>query len=173
MKVYLRKAEPRDLAAIMEIIGEARVALAQRGIPQWLGESGPNEGQMKQDLEDQTCYVLILEQEIAGVGVVSHEIEEAYEYLLSGAWQPGATSYASIHRFAVSQSHQGKGLALLLLRFLVTAAALVGDVDIRIDTHPANQIMQKVIQRAGFSYVGELALDIPHGERYGYQLWLE
>ncbi|MBL1229815.1 GNAT family N-acetyltransferase [Enterococcus sp. BWB1-3] len=172
MKLYLRQATLEELQQIMTIIETARVELANRKIPQWQAGTGPNEEMLKADILSENCYVLILESELVGIGVISEEKDPAYEQIKNGQWETKAAGYASIHRAAVSSEHQGKGLAVMMLRFLINAAVLKGFVDIRIDTHPKNEIMQKVIQRAGFEFAGEIELEVPDGERYAYQISL-
>jgi RimJ/RimL family protein N-acetyltransferase len=56
------------------------------------------------------------------------------------------------------------------MRGLIETAEGIGYRDIRIDTHPLNEIMQKVILRAGFIYRGMVEFAIPDGKRRAYQL---
>ncbi len=64
----------------------------------------------------------MVEDTLAGVGVLCSEIDPAYEAIFNGSWQPHSqTTYTAIHRVALKSSFQGQGLALVLLRSLVTA----------------------------------------------------
>lgn len=155
MTVYLRKAEPSDLPDILAIIEDGRRTLQKSGIPQWQNGDGPNQEILAKDIDQQTCYILMVEDALAGVGVLCSEIDPAYEAIFNGSWQPHSqTTYTAIHRVALKSSFQGQGLALVLLRSLVTAARLQGATDIRIDTHPQNFAMQHLIKKAGFVYQG-------------------
>ena len=90
----------------------------------------------------------MVEDALAGVGVLCSEIDPAYEAIFNGSWQPHSqTTYTAIHCVALKSSFQGQGLALVLLRSLVTAARLQGATDIRIDTHPQNLVMQHLIKK--------------------------
>ncbi|MHC5218415.1 GNAT family N-acetyltransferase [Enterococcus sp. LJL128] len=169
MKLYMRQAAAADLDEIMAIIEGARRGLALQGIPQWQDGTGPNSEIVKKDMSDTVSYVLMLEDEIVGTGALLTAEDPAYEQIQEGSWDTTASRYVSIHRIAVSDQHQGKGFAVSLIRFLITAARLQGFTDIRIDTHPQNKIMQKVIQQAGFEWRGNILLDVPDGERYAYQ----
>lgn len=172
MVIYLRKAVPNDLSTIMEIILNARQLLHERNIPQWQNGEGPNEEQLAQDITLQRCYVLIVDQEIAGLGIISTDDEVAYKHIKNGRWIETNEFYAAIHRVALSPIYQGKGLALLLMNHLITAARLDNNLDIRIDTHPENKSMQKLIKKVGFTYRGNILLPVPDGERFAYQLLL-
>ncbi|MTD41559.1 GNAT family N-acetyltransferase [Erwinia sp. CPCC 100877] len=173
MATYLKKAELHDLTAIMSIIAEARQLLHDRQVPQWQNGEGPSEAILKKDIQLERCYVLIHEGVIAGLGVISFESELPYESLRNGSWQANSfNSYAVLHRVALGSAFQGKGLAALLMNHLLTAARLTKHFDIRIDTHPKNQAMQRLVKNIGFSYQGEILLPVPDGERLAYQLIL-
>ncbi|EOH98987.1 hypothetical protein UAY_02256 [Enterococcus moraviensis ATCC BAA-383] len=172
MVVYLRKAIPTDLDRIMEIIQSARTLLQEKNIPQWQNGEGPNETQLKHDISMQQCYVLIVDDTIAGLGIISSDSEPPYEQLKNGKWIKTRGHYAVIHRVALDPAYQGRGLALLLMNLLITTARLSNFLDIRIDTHPKNKAMQQLITRAGFSYQGDILLPVADGERVAYQLVL-
>jgi RimJ/RimL family protein N-acetyltransferase len=174
LTVYLRKAEPSDLPDILAIIEDGRRTLQKSGIPQWQNGDGPNQEILAKDIDQQTCYILMVEDTLAGVGVLCSEIDPAYEAIFNGSWQPHSqATYTAIHRVALKSFFQGQGLALVLLRSLVTAARLQGATDIRIDTHPQNLAMQHLIKKAGFVYQGDVILDVNDGERYAYQMILK
>ncbi|MFD2304950.1 GNAT family N-acetyltransferase [Enterococcus termitis] len=172
MTIYLRYAQHDDLPELLQIISSARQLLAEQQIPQWQKGEGPNEEQLTHDIALSQCYVLIIDQKVAGLGVISTDQEPPYENIKNGHWQHLTDSYAVIHRVALNPIYQGKGTALTLMNFLITAARLNGHLDIRIDTHPKNVRMQRLIKKAGFSYRGDLLLPIPDGERLAYQLVL-
>ncbi|MFK4566054.1 GNAT family N-acetyltransferase [Enterococcus sp. UD-01] len=171
MATYLKKAEQCDLTAIMAIITEARLLLQDNQVPQWQNGEGPSETVIKQDIRLGRCYVLVHEESIVGLGVISTESEPPYEALNS--WQVTSNSYAVFHRIALGSAFQGQGLAVLLINQLLTAARLANHLDIRIDTHPKNKAMQRLIKKTGFSFQGEILLPVPDGERYAYQLILK
>ncbi|MCA5011682.1 MULTISPECIES: GNAT family N-acetyltransferase [unclassified Enterococcus] len=172
MATYLRYAQPNDLPELMEIIVRARQLLAEQKIPQWQNGEGPSEKQLISDISLGHCYVLVVDEMIVGLGVISTDKEPPYEQIKNGNWQDTGSSYAVIHRVALHSDHQGRGLALTLMNLLISAARLNGYLDIRIDTHPKNQAMQQLIKKAGFSYQGDILLEAPNGERYAYQLVL-
>ncbi|MBM7690031.1 GNAT family N-acetyltransferase [Enterococcus ureilyticus] len=172
MVVYLRRAVPDDLSTIIEIITYAQKLLYDQNIPQWQNNDGPNQKLLEYDIKLQRCYVLIVDQAIAGLGVLSSEIEEPYEQIKNGQWQLTYGHYMTIHRVALAPFYQGKGFASLLMNYLITTARLNDFRDIRIDTHPQNTAMQRLIEKVGFSYQGEILLPISNGARFAYQMIL-
>ncbi|WP_419348698.1 GNAT family N-acetyltransferase, partial [Acinetobacter baumannii] len=68
----------------------------------------------------------------------------------------------------------GQHLAHQFMTLLITAASIDGAHDVRIDTHPDNLAMQHVIQKAGFTYCGDILIaDDPSPKRFAYQLVLK
>ena len=71
---------------------------------------------------------------------------------------------------ALAESTRGKKLAKPFLEHLLTIAASKNIQDIRIDTYPANEPMEKTIYSAGFTYQGMIEFPFEHGERKAYQI---
>lgn len=170
--VYMRMATKEDLASILTIIEKARASLAKNNIPQWQNGDGPNKAVLQADIQNKQSYVLIAANLVIGVATISTGPEAAYDDLKSGNWLIADSPYVAIHRVAVDPDYQGKGYAFMLLSFLITAARLRNYVDIRIDTHPKNQVMQYVIKKVGFEHRGTIQLAVANGERFAYQLLL-
>lgn len=172
MTTYLRKATNADFPAIKQIINQAKQLLKADGIDQWQ-DGYPDDGVLHEDIAQEISYVLIIDEKIAGTGVIFEEKEPSYENIKEGAWlKTDAPAYASIHRIAISPDFRGRHLSSTLMNHLITAASLKGHTDLRIDTHPENPRMQRVIKQAGFDYCGVVSLDMPNGKRWAYQLIL-
>lgn len=169
MKKYVRKAKEHDLPAIVNIIDAARKLLAERSIPQWQETTGPTKESLTLDLDKDRLFVLVVDEKVAGVAVITDEWDPAYEAMTTPWQEVDSTTYASIHRFAIAAAYRGQGLADWLMAQLIQLCELAGFKDIRIDTHPQNVAMQKVIEKAGFQKRGLVYLDVPNGERYAYQ----
>ncbi|MFT8309694.1 MAG: GNAT family N-acetyltransferase [Sporolactobacillus sp.] len=172
MTTYLRKTTNRDFPEIKKIIDQAKHLLKSDGIDQWQ-DGYPDDATLHADIAQGISYALIVDGKIAGTGVIFEKVEPAYEAIESGSWiNSSAPSYASIHRVALSPDFRGRHLSSTLMHLLITATALLGHRDIRIDTHPENPRMQHVIKQAGFDYRGVVHLDMPNGKRLAYQLLL-
>lgn len=67
--IYLRQANIDDLPRIIEIIDSAKKTLRDRGVDQW--QSGyPDNEILKQDIEEDISYVLILNGEVVGAAAL-------------------------------------------------------------------------------------------------------
>lgn len=166
---YTRKATADDIPAVMEIITAAIAYLAEQGSPQWQANQGPTESIITEDVLAERGYVLIFDQTIVGYVALVAGPDLIYE-AIEGNWADVSRKYVAIHRVAVSQQVRGQGLSQTLMNESVKWSQELGYTDIRIDTYPKNMIMQKVIQRAGFSYQGMIHFPFEHGERFAYQL---
>ena len=81
--------------------------------------------------------------------------------------------YASLHRVAIHSDVKEKGKGQFFLSHLISGSIALGYKDIRIDTHPSNLRMQKVIEKAGFSYQGTIVLPVTDGKRKAYQIIID
>ncbi|MDT2757070.1 GNAT family N-acetyltransferase [Enterococcus asini] len=165
----VRKAQTSDLSKVMEIIESGRTALHKQRLPQWQNGQGPDEMSMGQLIEEKSCFLAIIDQEAVAVGCLIPGVDEVYTAITNGTWVETGP-YLSIHRFAVLSGNAGRGIGRRFLMSLVNEGVKMGYHDFRIDTHPDNQGMIRVIQSCGFVYRGEVQFPIPHGERVAFQL---
>ncbi|GAB2026187.1 N-acetyltransferase family protein [Lactovum odontotermitis] len=166
--IYLRKAEMSDLPAIMPIIQEARHFLSGFDTDQWQGEY-PAEIDVARFISDGAGRVLIVDREIAGFGAVIPGEDAAYTKITDGSWTNDEFNYVAVHCLAFSDKYRGHGLARFMFSNIFTMENARGCHDFRVDTHPANKIMQRVFEREGFVYRGNVIIE---GFRWAYQLEL-
>ncbi|MFW7418774.1 GNAT family N-acetyltransferase [Vagococcus fluvialis] len=172
MLYYVRKATTKDLNDILEVIQNGRETLNKAGIPQWQNNEGPNEISLGKDLSLEEGYVLIEESRIIGYGTITKEEQVGYDDITEGEWLP-SEKYASLHRVAIHSDVKEKGKGQFFLSHLISGSIALGYKDIRIDTHPSNLRMQKVIEKAGFSYQGTIVLPVTDGKRKAYQIIID
>lgn len=171
MKYYIRKATVKDLPKILEIIGQGQAFLKDQGLSQWQEDRGPEIADVEKDIADGEGYVFIYEERIAGYTSLVSGIDPVYTAITEGQWKQGdAPNYVSVHRVAVSTAIRGKGLGRIFMGLMIDKARELGYVDIRIDTHSENIIMQKVIKDVGFSYCGIVEFPFFDGKRRAYQI---
>ncbi|WEV38978.1 GNAT family N-acetyltransferase [Lactobacillus sp. ESL0680] len=169
MPIYIRLAQNADLSAIMPIINQAKKLLKQDGSPQWQ-DGHPNEQMFQDDIIQQRAYVLIVDQEVAGVAVLQTTPDPNYVDI-AGAWQNTTTAYATIHRIAISDKYRGQHLGAIFISNLLSRGLFLGFHNFRIDTHAMNKRMQSLIKKSGFHYRGVIHVDpTPDGARYAYEL---
>lgn len=143
----IRLADERDLDEILSIYEQARAFMIQAGNPHQWTDGYPRQELLEEDIRDQRLYVVAPENEILGVFVLMAGPEADYA-TLEGSWL-NEEPYQVIHRMA---SKRG-GIAHQVFDWAMTRTD-----SLRIDTHQDNGPMRHVLEREGFSYVGELTL---------------
>lgn len=169
-KIYVRRACLEDLPRILEIFAIAKQILKESNSPQW--QNGlPNQNTFKQDILKKECFVLIVNQEIAGMATIQLGPDPNYHKIYKGSWQEDV-AYRVIHRVAIDRKYQGMHLNELFFSNLLTLCAQ--DTNrIRIDTHPLNYRMQHILAKFNFSYCGIIEVDDPADpQRKAYELLL-
>lgn len=172
MLIYTRKATMEDSAAIMRVLNDGIAYLKAQGSPQWQDGHGPTLEIVKHDIEQDYAHVLIYSGKVVGYGALVPGPEQAYEDITEGNWEGRSDKYVAIHRIAVDMNIRGQGLSKILFHDLIVLARHMDYTDLRVDTYPKNEIMQKVILNAGFEYRGMIHFEFEHGERKAYQLLL-
>lgn len=165
-ELILRKADLNDLNEIEQIILDAKERLKIAGLDQWQG-AYPNKDSIKEDIDNGYGYVLTHEHDISAYVACLYGEMPNYSLITDGKWINDNKEYISIHRFAVAQKYLGQGIGSKFLKEIVLSYQSKGISDFRIDTHPQNKGMQKVITKNNFTYCGKVDAD---GERYAYQL---
>lgn len=163
MKFRLARAE--DLAEIMSIIFQAKESLKSFGIDQWQ-KGRPNEESILYDISREESFLIEEKGVIIATAALVKGIDVAYENIYEGCWGNNGL-YCSIHRIAVLNRYKQEGVASKLLNFLEEKALQFEMPDVRIDTHPGNEIMKKWIVKNGFVYCGKV--DLTDGVRLAYQ----
>ena len=167
----IRIAEPNDIERILSVIESGREFLRSQGISQWQNGYGPSSQSVKGDIENNRGYALVTQAgAVCGYATLVEGVDDSYTNIKDGCWDDSHDRYISIHGVAIDADYRGKNLAKRFMRGLIEIAEGMGYRDIRIDTHPMNETMQRVILRAGFVYRGLVEFDIPDGKRKAYQL---
>ena len=170
MMTHIRKAETNDMEKILSVLESGRAFLQEQGLSQWQNGTGPSR-YVQEDIATRGGHVLLSPQgSICGYATLVAGVDDAYENIRDGAWDNTHDSYIAIHGVAIDAAFRGQGLAGGFIGGLIAIAEDMGYRDIRIDTHPMNTIMQKVILRAGFVYRGMVEFDMPDGKRKAYQI---
>lgn len=167
-EIYLRKSVPEDLNEIMKIIDEAKMLLKKDGSPQWQ-DGHPDRKQFETDINNGFNWVLMVGNEIAGTATLTSQIEDDYKDI-EGEWR-GDDHYLTIHRVAIASHFRGMQLSKQIFSNLLTVGRTLGYSDFRIDTHPVNVRMQKLITDFGFEKRGVVHVeDKLDPRRFAYEL---
>ena len=167
--IYLRPATQRNLPSIMTIIHEAQALLKKDGSPQWQ-DGYPTEEVFQTDIQRNECFVLMVNDQVAGVATLAHDPQPNYQNLSDGHWNVIDQPYATIHRLALSSEFRGMHLSNYLMSNLISIGIEQGIHNFRIDTHAMNERMQGLIKSAGFHYCGIIDKGNEVQERLGYEL---
>lgn len=146
------KAEIRDLPQLAVIYDHARRLMRESGNPTQWKEGHPAPELLLEDIARGQLYKVLEEDHLVGGFAFTEGPEEAYA-TLEGTWL-NEEPYRVIHRIG---AYGAKGV----LREVIAWAMTQTD-SLRIDTHEANAIMRRLLEREGFTYVGRVTL--PDGD---------
>lgn len=169
----VRLAVQDDLTKVMQIFVQAQSFLAQCKIPQWQ-DNTPNKSVFLTDIKQSDLWLLVDDkQEILGIAALKKGPDPFYLHISEGKWLSDRPYYA-IHRFALSDNARGRHLSRKFMGQLLQIISKYGIDHVRIDTHPKNEGMQRVIRNAGFSYCGivEVTQEQSDPVRKAYELTL-
>lgn len=162
----IRRANNRDIEAIMGIISDAQAALRELGIDQWQ-DGYPTAEIIERDIESNAGYVYVEDNMVVGYAAIVLTGEIAYKQIDDHVWGTGE-DYVVVHRLCVGKDFTRKGIALSLIRKAKELAIEAGYSGFRIDTHRGNVRMLSMMDRLGFEYRGIIRYD--SGERLAYDI---
>jgi len=143
----VRRARETDKEAIMDIYARAREFMAEQGNPTQWDESYPSSALVDSDIQADG-YVVVEDDAIIGVFVLSEHAQEPSYKTIDGAWL-NDEPYAVIHRCASDGIH--KGVGSYLMDWCSTQCS-----NIRIDTHEDNIPMRNLLKKKGYEYCGKI-----------------
>lgn len=148
----------------MGIIEDGRRALAALGIDQWQG-CYPHRGAIEGDVACGASFVVEESGQVLATAMIGFRGERDYD-VIEGAWltesRSGDPAYAVVHRLAVGAECLGRGAASFLLASAEGLSRDEGAASVRIDTHPGNRPMRRLLEKAGFEQCGTIY--IAHAE---------
>ena len=145
----IRLASYDDLNQILDIYAFARSFMASTGNPNQWANNYPSIDILSNDIDKKQLYVCYDEDGIYGVFVFFVGIDETYNYI-EGKWLNDEL-YGVIHRIASSGIK--KGMFNEVFEYVCKFS-----LNIRIDTHHDNIVMQNVLNKHGFIKCGVIYL---------------
>lgn len=149
----IRLAKFSDIDTIFNIRQKAALRLKQLNIHQWQ-QNEPSKARFLLDIEKESCYVFEKEH-ILAMMTLQQEPEITYQNLVN-LKLPALT----IHRFAVHEDALKKGIASSMMEFAIKEAYKKNLKWLYIDTHPDNFLMQGLISKYQFDYVGDFEIPL-------------
>ena len=155
------QARASQLPRIMEVLSAAKQIMRSSGnTNQWIG-GYPSEEVILSDISKGCGYVVSDSKEIVGYFAFVPSPEPTYKNIYQGKWVDDSLPYHVIHRIGSFPDSHGVFKSIMDWCFSQ-------DLNIRIDTHRDNRIMQHLITKEGFSYCGIIYL-ANGDERLAYQ----
>lgn len=161
----IRLASVNDVEKIIKIIDQAKAYLKSKGIDQWQ-HGYPNEIDVVEDINNGHGFVLDIDG-VVGYAAIIYGHDENYDYIEDGNWL-NDDEYGVIHRICIDDSLKGKGLASEFFEFAKDIALKKHIYNLRVDTHPENMSMQRLITKNGFTKCGIVYM-YDKTSRYAYQ----
>ncbi len=153
MNIHFRKANHNDAAAIWTILQHAILRRKNEGSTQWQ-DGYPNLNSVENDILNHSGYVLVQDNIIIGYTAIYINNEPAYEKI-QGKWLTN-NDFVAVHRIAIGESQNGKGLAKMILKYVEKLALEKKIYSIKADTNYDNLPMLKVFESMGYQYCGEV-----------------
>ena len=158
--MQIRKSTAQDLEQIMALYQAARAFMRENGNPNQWGDSYPSRETIESDLAAGKSYVCLKDGAIVATFYFAVEEEPTYRVIEQGEWICDGP-YGVVHRITADGST--RGAASFCLNWCYEQCG-----NLRIDTHRANQPMQRCLARNGFVYCG--VIHIADGaERIAFQ----
>ena len=157
----IREARLSDIDGILTVFDAARRIMRVSGnLHQW-NDFYPNADAVKADMDKQCALIIEDDGRIVAYFAFIPSPEPTYSYIEGGNWLDDTMPYHVIHRIASFPEAHGIFNDMM-------AWCAERDANIRIDTHRDNKIMQRLMERHGFTYCGIIYL-ASGDERLAYQ----
>ena len=155
MRIAFRRACQSDLAKLMQMFAYGQKRLAAIGVHQWEEGVYPNAQIVADDIAASICYVAQTGGEVVATMSIDPKSDPCFARA-DLAWRYPPEQAVVLHRLAVCESAQGRGVAREFLRF---ASALAGRKHLRVDTSPQNLPMVNLLLSEGYERVGTLVYE--------------
>ncbi|QZT37006.1 GNAT family N-acetyltransferase [Halosquirtibacter xylanolyticus] len=151
INVLVRRATLDDLDAIAIIVKAAVAYMNSKGNFQW-SEDYPSKDVFVKDIENGELWVAELDNAVAGVAAINKDHTPEYDTLV---WNHSG-AYWGIHRIAISEAYKGRRIAESLFLKAESLSKASGDSYMRIDTNILNKPAQRLFERLGYGYCGQV-----------------
>ena len=138
--------------------------------PRWIYRVYPSENSVRMMAEAEAQYICVKDGSILGAFALNAEPQGNYQ---KGRWSRELVdgTYMVIHALAVGPKTQRQGLGSEIIRFCVDKAKSEGFKAIRVDVVPTNDPARRLFERNGFTYVGDVDLELDIGNIPTFSLY--
>ena len=148
----IRKAITSELPEIKSLTEACAAAMIDKGIYQW-NEHYPSLEKLKNDIQKEELYVLIEDEKILGIIVITETMDDEY---IPIKWLSETNNNIYIHRLATHPEVWGLGYAQKLMDFAEEYARNHDFESVRLDTFSQNQRNQKFYESRGYQRLGNI-----------------
>jgi len=155
--VEIRLAEPSEAGAAVAIVNACGVEMRDRhGVPDWVLPNIP--GILAADATAARLFVVTEGSEIIGTFALCDIPDDYYAPI---QWAEPAGSAVYLHRFAISQKVQSKGIGAWCIGYMEELIRRRGRRWLRLDATLADPRARAFYQRAGFQERGITHIPVP------------
>lgn len=151
----LRKTTLAEAPLVWTILQDAIAQRKKEGSQQWQ-DGYPNWQTVLNDIEKEQSYVVEVQGQIVACAAIIFGLEPTYA-AIEGQWLSEG-DYVVVHRVATAESYKGKGLATQLFQKIEALALDHNTYSIKVDTNFDNLPMLKILEKAGYTYCGEISV---------------
>lgn len=154
MNIEIRLANKSDVNEMMVVTKRiVNNMIEVNKINQW-DQTYPNPEVFNNDIDLGNLYVATEDSDIVGFICINDEETPEYEKV---TWRVN-DSYLLIHRIGVDPTKTGRGIASKLITHAESIALERGAKWMKIDTNSSNLLMNNLIKKMGYQYVGDMQL---------------
>lgn len=147
----IRKASISDLDSIMEILKKIITEMHSYNNFQW-DENYPQAKDFAADIEKGNLFVSVRENETVGFICINRDEPKEYKDL---KWS-SAEDALVIHRMGVSLDYRRGGIGVELVQFADELATRSGVKYLKTDTYSLNTKAQRLFEKCGYAFIGEM-----------------
>lgn len=159
-----RQATNDDFPRVWEIVRQAVEQMTRENKQQW-DDTYPRAEHIAMDIIKSYTYVLCNKESIVACGAIVFDGEDSFKDI-KGKWL-SESPYVVLHRLAVAEDMKCKGIATIFMQEVEKLSKGKGVYSFKVDTNFDNFSMQKVLEKLGFTYCGEIFFQ--GGSRIAYE----
>ena len=162
--VEIRKCAETDIVRTGEFYDRVVMWLNDHvNYPRWIYKVYPSEQSVRAMTEAGTQYICLSGDKILGSFALGEETQGSYQKC---RWSRELAdgSYMVLTALAIEPELQRKGLGSEIIAYCVDKAAREGYKAIRVDIVPANIPARSLFERNGFTYAGDVDLELDIGD---------
>lgn len=141
-----RLGKTDDIQSICNLVKTAIDTMEKQGIKQW-DELYPTKADFLNDIQKNTLYVAIEDDQIVAIYVISRECDGEYDKC---KWENGDETSCIIHRLCVSPEYQNVGVGKQVLEHIEHQLLTLGYGSVRLDVFTENPYAIKLYEKAGY-----------------------